>query len=112
VFEHAPKEPRNISPVNVITIELPVGVGRDNTGLQDRLIYAIIVGVFVTSVLYPRESFAINLNDVVDTAEYDFVAVVTPPLVVPVTELPAMDKDEIVAEFFGVAFKVHSAVDL
>ena len=42
----------------------------------------------------------------------DLVAVTTPLLFVPVTVVPAILTSEIDAEFFGVAVKVHLAVDL
>ena len=45
--------------------------------------------------------------------EYDLVAVTTPFNVVEVVGVePLIVVEEIVAEFFGVAFSVHSAVDL
>lgn len=54
----------------------------------------------------------VNTNDVSETFEYVFVAVVTPSFVVPeIIELP-IDNEEIVAEFFGVALIVHNALDL
>lgn len=82
----------------------PVGVTRVITGLQVRLIYAIIVGVTVLDAVYPRESVALKTKLVVDTLEN------VRTLFVGATSL--MYLALMVAEFFAVAVIVHFAFDL
>lgn len=83
---------------------LPVGVTRVITGLQVRLIYAIIVVVTVLDVVYPRESVALKTKLVVDTLENVRTS--------SVGATSLMYLVLMVAEFFAVAVIVHCAVDL
>lgn len=87
-----------------MVILLPVGVGRDRIGLIVNWIYAITVGFFVTETEYPRESVALNINDVSEQS--------LKILTLSVGATPLINFEAILAEFCAVAVMVAFAIDL